>query len=280
MISQRFFGHPESPLFGVYHQPRGKQSGNNIRAALICPPIGQEYNRTHWTLRLLANQVARRGVHVMRMDYHGIGDAAQNVEQIDQLSVWHHDIGQAIDHLKKETGASTVSLIGQRFGAALASQVATQRSDVNSAVLWEPILDGKQYLADLRQMHATMLDLWVCKMKTIADGTVEEILGSRFQTSLLNEIDQLQINLSDVIQPQLIVDSTASDWSHSEPGTQFVIQDERPVSWYELAELEAAWLRPETMRTLVKKIVDMYDRLERFDALVMPKETGTPEVQS
>jgi len=274
MISQRFFGHPESPLFGVYHRPRGKQTGDNIRAAVICPPIGQEYNRTHWTLRLLASQIARRGIHVLRMDYHGIGDAAENVQQIDQLSVWQNDIGQAIEHLKKECGASTVSLIGHRFGGALASQVAAERPDVNSVVLWEPVLDGKQYLDSLREMHATMLDLWVCKMETPSNEKVEEILGSRFQKSLLNEIEQLRLDLNNIIQPQLIVDSTANEWSHDEPGTQFVIDDDRPVSWYELTELESAWLRPVAMRTLVKKIIDMYDRLERFDALVLsPTET-------
>lgn len=270
MISQHFFGHPESPLFAVHHQPRGgKKQHGDVRAAIICPPIGQEYNRTHWTLRLLANQVARRGVHVLRLDYHGIGDSAQNADQIDSLDVWHNDIAQAMEHLKQETGAHSVMLIGQRFGAALAASVASRRPDVNGVVLWEPVTDGKAYLDALRQMHATMLDLWVCKMQTPNNESIEEILGSRFQRSLIREIESSQLKLDQVLQPQLIIDETAlqDSYSHPELGLQLLIEETRSASWNELEELEAAWLRPETLRTLVKKVVDMFDRLQRFDAL-------------
>ncbi len=271
MIEQRFFGHPESPLFGVYHQPRGSRVRSANRAALICPPIGQEYNRTHWTLRLLANQVARKGIHVLRMDYHGIGDSAQSVEQIDSLEAWRRNIEQAIDHLKAETGAETVMLIGQRIGASLAAQVATRRPDVNGIVAWEPIVNGLQYINSLRKMHATMLDFWVCKMSTPNDE-FEEILGSRYQRTLVDEIEQFELDLASVIQPQLIADlaSQAKNYVHPEPGTQFIIEDERPSSWCELNELESAYLRPEAMRQIVKKVDEMFDRLERFNALSMP----------
>lgn len=278
MINQRFFGHPESPLFGVYHQPRGKNAPTDVRAAVFCPPIGQEYNRTHWTLRLLANQVARRGIHVLRVDYHGIGDSAENVDQIDALSIWRNDVNQAIEHLKKESGAETVLLLGQRFGGAIAAQVASQRPDVNGVVLWEPVLDGKEYLDSLRKMHATMLDLWVCKMRTSNDKSSEEILGSVYHRSLIDEIEQMKVDLSSLIQPQLVVDSPkrAANYSHPEPGSQLVIEDDRDDgSWNELSELESAWLRPDVARQLVGKIKDMFDRLERFNALVLPTDCQT-----
>jgi len=275
MNKQQFFGHPESPLFAVSHSPRGSRAPSAVRAAVICPPIGQEYNRTHWTLRLLANQVARNGVNVMRMDYHGIGDSAQSVDQIEDLESWRRNIEQAIDHAKQETGAETVMLIGLRFGATIAAQVAERRPDVNGVVLWEPILNGKQYLDSLRAMHATMLDLWVCKMSTVDDNSAEEILGSQYQRTLLNEIESINQNLSDVIQPQLIADISVNVNQHSHPvdGNQFVIEDSRPESWYDLNELESAWLRPLPLREISRKIKDMFDRLERFDALNALPET-------
>lgn len=269
MIKQHFFGHPESPLFAVSHSPRGNTAPGPVRAAIVCPPIGQEYNRTHWTLRLLANQVARRGIHVLRMDYHGIGDSAQSVDQIEVLESWRRNVEQAIDHAKKETGAETVTLIGLRFGATLAAQVATTRPDVNGVVLWEPILNGKQYIDSLRKMHATMLDFWVCKMSTPNDDSIEEILGSQFQRSLVSEIEAVELNLGDVIQPQLIADLTenVADYSHPVDGNQFVLEDSRPGSWTDLNELEAAWLRPQTLRDITRKVEDMFKRLESFDAL-------------
>lgn len=270
MTNQRFFGHPESPLFGVYHQPRGKNAAKGVRAAIICPPIGQEYNRTHWTLRLFANQIARKGVHVLRLDYQGIGDSAQSIDQIENLETWENNIEQAIDHLKKQANAETVMLIGQRMGGALAAKVATKRPDVNGLVLWEPVLQGKEYIEKLRSMHAQMLDLWVCKMTTPNNKECEEILGSLLKRSMVEDIEQLSVDLSNVTQPQLIIDSPsrAGLYSHPEANTQFIMEDDRSTSWYELSELELAWLRPDMLRQLVKKVVDMFDRLERFNALV------------
>ena len=95
---QQYFGHPESPLFGVYHAPRGKRAKDDC-AVLICPPIGQEYIRTHWCLRLIANQVARAGAHVLRLDYHGMGDSSGRIEQIDSVDTWQSNIDEAIEHL-------------------------------------------------------------------------------------------------------------------------------------------------------------------------------------
>ena len=268
MKKQRFFGHPESPLFGVYHKPRGIRSGSP-KAVVICPPVGQEYNRTHWALRLMANQIARRGVHVLRMDYHGIGDSAQRSDEIDSLAVWRNDISTAIDHLRIETGAETVMLIGQRFGGTLAAQVARVRADVNSVVLWEPVIDGEVYLSRLRKMHARMLDLWVCKMATPNNDSEEEILGSRYRRSLLNEMEQVKLEFDSIVQPQLIVDAdgTGDEISISDPGVQKIIRDQRPTTWNDFAELESAFLRPEIMREIVNLVDDMFKRLSRFGVL-------------
>ncbi|MFK7769341.1 MAG: alpha/beta hydrolase [Mariniblastus sp.] len=265
---QRFFGHPESPLFGVYHAPRGTKL-RPVRAAVICPPVGQEFIRTHWSLRLLANQLARKGVHVLRLDYHGIGDSAGSIEQIDALHIWENDIAQAVDHLKKESAAETTMLIGQRFGASLAARVAEERRDVNSLVLWEPVLNGKKYLDSLRAMHAEMYDLWMAKMKKPEYVFQEEILGSLYSSALLEEIESVQIDIESIRQPHLIVDTETDQaaYSHWEPSLQKVISEENEGSWDDLRVLETARLRPKTTRTIVKTVDNMFTRLKRFDAL-------------
>jgi alpha/beta superfamily hydrolase len=280
-MSARFFGHPESPLFGFYHAARrgtrrssSQQAAANC-AAVICPPIGQEYIRTHWCLRLLAKQLARIGIHVLRMDYHGVGDSSGTPEQISSLSDWTRNIEQSIDHLKAESGALTVMLIGQRLGGTMAAQVARHRCDVNSLVLWEPIIHGRDYLNGLRSMHAQMLDLWVCKMTTPADQQVEEILGSRYARPLLDEIEQTQLNVAAVSQPQFIVDidSRKQAYSHPEPSLLRVVTEENKGSWDDLSVLETARLRPKTTRTIVKTIDDMFNRLDRFGALTLDERT-------
>lgn len=335
---QQFFGHPESPLFGVYHPPRGKRAGDG-RAVLICPGIGQEYIRTHWCLRLVANQIARGGAHVLRLDYHGMGDSSGRIEQVDSLRVWQNNIHEAVEQLKQISGAHTVMLLGQRFGGTLAGEVARQRPDVNSVVLWEPVINGLNYLNQLRTMHAEMLDLWVCKMQTQNDELAEEILGSLFSRSLLNEIEDLRLAVGDIPQPQLIVtcretDSDLncpepslqktilddresslndrcelesdllneieelrlsegdtpqpqlivncreadSDLNHPEPSLQKIILDDREPSWNDLRELESAYLRSEISRRIVNLVREMFDRLERFDALKSAFQLGHAEV--
>ena len=269
---QQFFGHPESPLFGVHHAPRGLRDGGG-RAVVICPPIGQEYNRTHWCLRLLANQIARNGVHVLRLDYHATGDSAGRIEEVDSLEIWEQNISQAIEHMKQLTGVSSVMLIGQRIGGLLAARVAQQRPDVNSCVLWEPVLNGADYLNQLRSVHAEMLDLWVCKMQTQDDETHEEILGSLFARSLIKQLESTHLDVGQIPQPQLIVEQLQDDREliHPEPSLQKIIHNERESSWSDLRELESAYLRPEVTRQIVKLVKEMFQRLDRFGALTEPE---------
>lgn len=271
-MSARFFGHPESPLFGVFHAGRSKKKAppsSGVRAAIVCPPIGQEYIRTHWSLRLLAKQLQRSGIHVLRLDYHGMGDSFGMVEQIESLSAWTQNIESAVDHLKSTTNASSVMLIGQRMGATLASKVALTRPDVNSVVLWEPVIDGLDYLDQLRAMHAQMLDLWVCPMRTPNDDRLEEILGTRYSRSLLDEIEQTRLPIDRVIQPQLVIDTAGSEslYHHPEPSLLKVVTAPDEGHWNELDLLETASLRPQTLSQLAKWVSEMFGRLERFNVL-------------
>ena len=159
-MQPQFFGNPDHPLFGVYHRARGTRD-SSVRAAVICPPIGQEYIRSHWCLRLLAGQLARKGVDVLRFDYTGIGDSPNSICDVETVEQWYVDIGQAVRQLKKLSGAESVMLIGLRLGATLAAEFARYSDDVNSLVLWEPVHVTSASLNELRKMHSQMLDLWI-----------------------------------------------------------------------------------------------------------------------
>ena len=216
----------------------------------------------------------------MRLDYHGLGDSSRRVEQIDSIDVWQSNIDEAIEHLKRTCGAETVMLLGQRFGGTLAAEVAKRRPDVNSVVLWEPVIDGRIYLNQLRAVHAEMLDLWVCKMNTPNDDVAEEILGYLFSRALLNEIEALELCVGDIPQPQLVIkvrEGVLNATEHPEPSLQKVIVDDRQASWNDLRELESAYLRPEVSRQIVKLIGHMFERLKEFNALKF--EPQTPKME-
>ena len=145
-----YFGTSQKQLFGVYHAPDGKSARQS--AILLCQPLGHEYLRAHRAFRNLAVSLAGQGFHVLRFDYFGCGDSGGEQEQatIEQCL---SDLSTAVEELKDTAGVPRVSLVGLRLGATMAALTASRRQDIDRIVLWDPVLDGRQYLDDLRELH-------------------------------------------------------------------------------------------------------------------------------
>lgn len=145
-MSAFFFGTSERPLFGFYHQPTRRPVQQD--GVVLCNAMGDEYLRTHRTLKQLATRLADKGFHVLRFDYSGTGDSAGEGDDAS-LDRWREEVSLAADELKAMTAVRRVSLVGVRVGAALAAHTGTQRRDVEDVVLWDPVIDGADYLAEL-----------------------------------------------------------------------------------------------------------------------------------
>ncbi len=147
-MSPFFFGNSSQPLYGAYHSPRCSTFRDS--AVLLCYPIAQEYLRSHWMLRRVAEQLANAGFHVLRFDYYGTGDSAGDFcdASVDR---WQEDIRLAGEELLNMSGASSLSVIGLRFGATLAA--LTPGLSIKKLVLWDPVIDGDHYIDQLRHIH-------------------------------------------------------------------------------------------------------------------------------
>jgi alpha-beta hydrolase superfamily lysophospholipase len=178
-----YFGTSQQQLFGVYHAPETTTVRQS--AVLLCQPLGHEYLRAHRAFRNLAVSLAAQGAHVLRFDYFGCGDSAGEGEQatVDQCLA---DVATAIEELKDTSGASKVSLIGLRVGATLATLTAARRSDVDRIVLWDPVLDGHAYLADVRDLH----NRWLAdRMGAGAPASArDELLGFPATAAMLGQL--------------------------------------------------------------------------------------------
>jgi uncharacterized protein len=141
-----FFGSSERQLFGVYHEPSGRPRAHGV---LICPPAPQEYMRSHMALRTLAALLAREGFPVLRFDYYATGDSAGESSD-GNLFEWRANIVAARDDLRECSGAKRISVVGLRLGATLAASVPL---DAVNLVMWEPVVDGKAYVNELRSLH-------------------------------------------------------------------------------------------------------------------------------
>src|SRR5580700_6433678 len=108
-----FFGSRTQSLFGLYGPPQSHEDQDH--AVLLCAPIGHEYMRANWGLRLLGDQLIQTGFHVMRFDYSCLGDSWGDFEQAT-VGQWVEDIKTALGELQDNAGVRQVSIVGLRLG--------------------------------------------------------------------------------------------------------------------------------------------------------------------
>jgi pimeloyl-ACP methyl ester carboxylesterase len=142
-----FFGTTERRLFGIYEPAAVGTAGK--RAAILCYPWGAEYLYAHRTLRRLALKLSGAGFHTLRFDFYGTGDSGGEPTDGD-LAGWEADLETAIEEVIEITGLTKVTLIGLRLGAVIAAGTAARlRGKTEALVLWDPIVSGHEYLAQL-----------------------------------------------------------------------------------------------------------------------------------
>jgi alpha/beta superfamily hydrolase len=192
-LRPEYFGGPEQALFGCYHEPA--RANRRDCAVLICQPIGHEYVNCHRALRQLAARLAEAGFPVLRFDYYGCGDSSGSSEE-GTIAQWLQDIATAASHLRKTAGATRMCLVGLRLGGTLSAIRRAQRDDIESMVLWDPVLNGKNYLEDLFSLQREMLRFRPRPRRRPELRDCRDILGfplSRFLHSEIENLDLLQL---------------------------------------------------------------------------------------
>jgi pimeloyl-ACP methyl ester carboxylesterase len=141
-----FFGQAGALTYGVHHPPKVEGADNGV---VLCYPFGQEYMRAHRAYRQLAFLLTRIGLHVLRFDYRGTGDSSGELDTVT-TGDWVQDVGHAIQELRDIANIQRVSVLGLRLGALVAAQACRDRSDVDRLILWDPVLSGAHYEAELK----------------------------------------------------------------------------------------------------------------------------------
>jgi pimeloyl-ACP methyl ester carboxylesterase len=141
-----FFGPEKRQLFGIYHPSLGV---DRRVLTLVCPPLFSELNRTHAALRKLSNSLANAGYHVLRFDYSGTGDSYGNLEDVT-LDDWREDIATALQEGRELSGCDKVRVLGVRGSCPLVARSVGDNPAVDRLVFWDPVVEGRQYLEELR----------------------------------------------------------------------------------------------------------------------------------
>ncbi len=189
-IEPFYFGTSGKPLFGCYHAPTPglhRQCG-----VVLCPPMGREYIQSHRAYQQLAFRLAQAGFPVLRFDFYGCGDSSGDFEHA-QLHQWRHDIETAIGEMRARGGVATVCLVGLRLGGTLALSVASQRGDVDSLALWDPIVTGKTYVQELIAMHQDIGDVSAPSGQCLSGEGDTEVLGFPLTERLRRELESVDL---------------------------------------------------------------------------------------
>jgi len=146
-----YFGTDERRLFGIL----SARPPNTVarRGVVLCNAFGREAIRAHRIFRVLADRLSRARCDVLRFDYYGTGDSAGDDQEVD-LDGFGRDLLTAHEELMRRTGVQQVSWLGMRMGATVVQRAAQQSVEgLSDVVLWDPIVDGRDYLDLLRQRH-------------------------------------------------------------------------------------------------------------------------------
>ena len=229
----------DSALHGVLHAPTGAHSQD---AVLLCAPIGQERVRAGFVLTKLARQLASLGVPVLAFDPYGVGDSmGESVEATRDR--WLENVADAAAELRRRHEGARLIGLGVRLGALLLTH-ALEHHDLSLTrlVLWDPVLDGAIWHAQLATMHRALLG----ELKYLRLGRTpralpgaEELVGTTYSSFLLAELDDMRI-VAPAHQPLTVKwlssspPSTMPDW--------WTAQAVSAVgSRHEVLSLDAAW---------------------------------------
>ncbi len=151
-ISPGFFRDIDnSQMYACHHYPG--DTDVNDQAVLLCHATAHEYERCHRAMRQLAIQLARSGHHVMRFDYSGTGDSAGDYEHAS-FAQWRQDITDASRECLHQSKKSGLCVIGIRLGATLAAQAIATMENIESLILYAPVVQADELLEEWQQEQA------------------------------------------------------------------------------------------------------------------------------
>lgn len=194
------FGAPGRELLGLYQRPSGDL--DRRECCLLCDPFGQEAVRSHRVYRIIADRLSRSGFHVLRFDYFATGDSTGEDDEGD-LDCWLDDILRANDEIIRRSGCPRSAWFGLRLGASLAA-LASERATrgPKRLVLWDPIIDGTAYLAELASAHVAARRAFFelrweieSRLRSLVTAEAEtEVLGYPLTSNLKAQLGALSLS--------------------------------------------------------------------------------------
>jgi len=144
-----WLGAGEQRLYAALH--RSKSSSPRL-GLVLAPPLLHEQPRSRRLLTELATAFSEAGVPCLRFDYFGTGDSAGGGEQLE-FATMRRDLQHAAEALKVG-GVDRIGVLAVRGAALPVFSWIREGGMAKLLVLWEPIVDGQGWLAELETRDA------------------------------------------------------------------------------------------------------------------------------
>ncbi len=179
-----WLGDPTRYLYASLHRaaPPGARLG-----VLLVPPLFHEQPRSRRLLAEVASTLAGIGLPSLRFEFFGTGDSSGDSEETDFTSMCA-DLDLATSALRAKAGVDQVAVLAWR-GAALplACWLGGGGGAAAVVILWEPIVDGAQWLKELeRDDAAERADRFRRGPPVVA--TERQLMGLAVSQTLLDDI--------------------------------------------------------------------------------------------
>lgn len=167
---------------GMFHP------GESAEAILVMPAYGHEAIASARALRQAASKLSAAGYPVLRLEPHGTGDAPGDESCLDLAANRSESLREAMCWLQETVGARRVSMIALRLGATIA-MLECANLEVARLVLVSPVLTGRGYLRELRQMQ----NLYAQSFGRDDAPTSNEFNGFRLSDDSIDALQRLDV---------------------------------------------------------------------------------------
>ncbi|WP_019202815.1 hypothetical protein [Tsukamurella sp. 1534] len=146
-----YLGPVDRSVYGALHLPPTRVVTGTV---LLVPPLAEERTDALRGLRRLADELAGRGLAVLRFDYYGTGDSADEPGRPDAVAAWADSTRIAADYLRG-FGAGEPAVVALRAGALVAAEAGLAPP---ALVLWDAVFRGRTFTRQQAALAALALD--------------------------------------------------------------------------------------------------------------------------
>jgi len=201
-----FLDGEKGKLFSLYLPPESESCKGVV---LHVPAFAEEMNKSRHMVIRQARDLSTMGYGVLLFDLFGTGDSEGDFADA-RWQTWINDTLNLIDWLA-ENIHSNVTLWGVRLGGLLAAVCASQSEKVYRLVLWQPVINGEQFMQQFLRLRlaASMMGEGeketVKSLKvTLVKGEPLEVAGYVLDAQLFSSVVDTVMNSLDISHLQQV----------------------------------------------------------------------------